>query len=47
MFSTIPGLKEVSIGHALIVDAITLGLAETVKAYKAILEVAATTRDGR
>lgn len=41
-FSTIPGLKEVSIGHALIVDAITLGLAETVKAYKAILE--ATTR---
>ncbi|MEP3856196.1 MAG: pyridoxine 5'-phosphate synthase [Porticoccus sp.] len=46
-FSTIPGLKEVSIGHALIVDAITLGLAETVKAYKAILEVAATTRDGR
>jgi pyridoxine 5-phosphate synthase len=47
MFSTIPGLKEVSIGHALIVDAMTLGLAETVKAYKAILEVAATTRDGR
>lgn len=41
-FSTIPGLKEVSIGHALIVDAITLGLAETVKAYKAILET--TTR---
>ena len=41
-FSTIPGLKEVSIGHALIVDAITLGLAEAVKAYKAILE--ATTR---
>lgn len=39
-FSTIPGLKEVSIGHALIVDAIAMGLGKAVKAYKAILESA-------
>lgn len=46
-FSTIPGLTEVSIGHALIVDAIAMGLAETVKAYKAILDVATTTQEAR
>lgn len=44
-FSTIPGLKEVSIGHALIVDAITLGLENAVKAYKAILELATNSQD--
>lgn len=31
--ATLPGLLEVSIGHALIADAIFLGLAETVRAY--------------
>lgn len=33
-FATIPGLLEVSIGHALTVDAIRLGLADTVAAYQ-------------
>ncbi len=32
-FCTIPGILEVSIGHALICDALKMGLAETVKAY--------------
>ena len=36
-FATVPGLLEVSIGHALIVDAIERGLAPAVKAYKALL----------
>ena len=33
-FATIHGLLEVSIGHALIVDAIRMGLATTVAAYQ-------------
>ncbi len=37
-FASTPGLLEVSIGHALIVDAIEMGLAPAVKAYKALLE---------
>jgi len=32
-FCTIPGILEVSIGHALICDALRMGLAKTVKAY--------------
>lgn len=36
-FATVPGLLEVSIGHALIVDAIDIGLSPAVKAYKALL----------
>jgi len=36
-FATIPELLEVSIGHALIVDAIGMGLANAVRAYKALL----------
>jgi pyridoxine 5-phosphate synthase len=36
--SRIPGLLEVSIGHALIADAIDMGLYNTVKAYLEILE---------
>ncbi len=36
-FAQIPGLLEVSIGHALIVDAIDMGLYKTVQAYKALL----------
>jgi pyridoxine 5-phosphate synthase len=36
-FSTLPGLLEVSIGHALTVDAIRLGLAGTIAAYQDVL----------
>jgi len=36
-FSGIPGLLEVSIGHALTVDAIRMGLADTVAAYQRAL----------
>ena len=36
-FCTIPGVLEVSIGHALIADALEMGLAETVKAYLRVL----------
>lgn len=36
-FATVPGLLEVSIGHAFTVDAIRLGLANTVQAYRSIL----------
>ena len=37
-FRSIPGLLEVSIGHALTVDALHLGLAETVKRYRLICQ---------
>jgi len=33
LFRRIPGIAEVSIGHALISDALDMGLAETVRAY--------------
>ena len=36
-FKSLPGLLEVSIGHALIVDAIRMGLVTTVQAYLEIL----------
>ena len=36
-FATVPGLLEVSIGHALTVDAISMGLAKTVAAYQRAL----------
>jgi pyridoxine 5-phosphate synthase len=36
-FATIPGLKEVSIGHALVVDAIRMGLDNTIAAYQKAL----------
>ncbi|HLW29907.1 MAG TPA: pyridoxine 5'-phosphate synthase [Brumimicrobium sp.] len=35
---SIPNLEEVSIGHALIADALYLGLEETIKRYKALLK---------
>ncbi len=38
-YRTLPYLKEVSIGHALIVDAIDKGLANTIRAYRAALTV--------
>jgi pyridoxine 5-phosphate synthase len=34
IFATIPNLKEVSIGHALTVDAIQMGLANAIRAYQ-------------
>lgn len=37
MLASLPGLAEVSIGHALIADALMMGLGEAVAAYKAIL----------
>jgi pyridoxine 5-phosphate synthase len=36
--STVPGVLEVSIGHALIADALELGMAETVRAYRGVIE---------
>ena len=36
----VPGVQEVSIGHALIADALELGYAETVKAYLACIDEA-------
>ena len=33
LVQTVPGIVEVSIGHALIADALELGLRETVGAY--------------
>jgi pyridoxine 5-phosphate synthase len=38
LFRRIPGIAEVSIGHALIGDALELGLAATVRAYLAALD---------
>jgi pyridoxine 5-phosphate synthase len=38
LFRRIPGIAEVSIGHALISDALELGLAATVRAYIAALQ---------
>ena len=37
----VPGVQEVSIGHALIADALELGYADTVKAYLAAIDSAA------
>jgi pyridoxine 5-phosphate synthase len=34
---SVPGLREVSIGHALIADALEIGYTETVRAYRACL----------
>ena len=36
----VPGVQEVSIGHALIADALELGYAETVKAYQLVIATA-------
>jgi pyridoxine 5-phosphate synthase len=38
--SAVPGVLEVSIGHALIADALELGMAETVRAYRRVIELA-------
>ena len=36
----VPGVQEVSIGHALIADALELGYAATVRAYLAVMGAA-------
>ncbi|MDR2815287.1 MAG: pyridoxine 5'-phosphate synthase, partial [Proteiniphilum sp.] len=38
LYTSIPWLKEVSIGHSLISDALYMGLKETIKAYKNCLK---------
>jgi pyridoxine 5-phosphate synthase len=40
LLAAIPWIEEVSIGHALIADALELGLAETVRAYQACIRQA-------
>ena len=39
----VPGVLEVSIGHALIADALELGLSETVRAYQRCIRLAGAT----
>jgi pyridoxine 5-phosphate synthase len=36
----VPGVAEVSIGHALVADALELGLPETVRAYRRAIAAA-------
>ncbi len=36
-FNTIPGIQEISIGHALVADALELGMPGAVKAYLDLL----------
>ena len=38
-FVTIPNVLEVSIGHALIADALTMGMEAAVKAYRKACEI--------
>jgi pyridoxine 5-phosphate synthase len=38
--SGVPGVLEVSIGHAFVADALELGMAETVRAYRRVIELA-------
>ena len=38
--AAVPGVLEVSIGHALIADALELGIAETVRAYRRAIDLA-------
>lgn len=37
-FATVPGLQEVSIGHALTVDALTMGMTQAIHAYRQVLD---------
>jgi pyridoxine 5-phosphate synthase len=41
----VPGVREVSIGHALIGDALELGIAETVRAYRSCIRAAHAPAD--
>ncbi|MBS0305153.1 MAG: pyridoxine 5'-phosphate synthase [Proteobacteria bacterium] len=40
----VPGVREVSIGHALVADALELGMSETVRAYQRCIRAAFTPR---
>jgi len=40
LLTAIPWILEVSIGHALVADALVLGMAETVRAYQACIRQA-------
>jgi pyridoxine 5-phosphate synthase len=40
LLAAIPWIEEVSIGHALVADALELGMAETVRAYQACIRQA-------
>ena len=40
----VEGVQEVSIGHALVADALELGMAETVRAYRRLMHLAAVGR---
>ena len=42
----VPGVREVSIGHALVADAIELGLRDTVRAYLRCIQEALRPREG-
>ena len=42
---SVPGVLEVSIGHAFVADALELGLAETVRAYQRCVRLAAAGAD--
>ena len=42
--AAVPGVLEVSIGHAFIADALELGMAETVRAYRRVIDSAAASR---
>src|SRR5262245_29975067 len=44
--TAVPGVLEVSIGHALIADAIEFGLADTVRQYLAVMRGADSLRSG-
>ena len=42
----VPGVREVSIGHALVADALELGLGETVRRYLAICSAHGVAQEG-
>ena len=45
LVKALPNLAEVSIGHAIIADALTLGMAETVRQFRQAIRIHATDHD--
>jgi len=41
--AAVPGVLEVSIGHAFVADALELGMAEAVRAYRRVIEAASAS----
>jgi pyridoxine 5-phosphate synthase len=41
--AAVPGVLEISIGHAFIADALELGMAEAVRAYRRVIETSGAT----